>query len=137
MYLYLNYFCKLKSDILKIVPSTEPNIIQKYLEDYLILVRKQIDQYTTDLMTQSTLCPSTLPSLEIIDQRLKEFVRLHHLDLLRTINYQIYKLNSNIHITKLSKQLSSFHLTTKQVVVVFIEISYRFVFFVSTLVYLG
>jgi len=122
MYLYLNYFCKLKSDILKIVPSTEPNIIQKYLEDYLILVRKQIDQYTTDLRTQSTLCPSTLPSLEIIDQRLKEFVRLHHFDLLRTIHFQIYKLNSNIHITKLSKQLSSFHLTTKQVIVVFIEI---------------
>ncbi len=85
-------------------------------------------------MTQSTLCPSTLPSLEIIDQRLKEFVRLNHFDLLRTVNYQIYKLNSNIHITKLCKQLSSFHLTKKQVVVVFIEISYRFVFFVSTFV---
>ena len=53
--------------------------------------------------------------LEIIDSRLKEFVRLHHLDLLRKINYQISKLNSNIHIEKFSKQLSSFHLTAKQV----------------------
>ncbi len=39
-------------------------------------------------MAQSTVCPSTLPSLEIIDQKLKEFVRLHHLDLIRTIDYE-------------------------------------------------
>jgi len=66
-------------------------------------------------MTQSTLCQSSLPRLEIIDPKLKEFVHLHHLDLLRTINYRIYKLNSNIHIEKFSKQLSSFHLPTKQI----------------------
>ncbi len=129
----LNCCCKLKGDILKIIPSTEPNIIQKYLEDYLILLRKQVFQYTIDLMTQSTSYPSTLSTLEIIDPKLKEFVRLHHFDLSRTINYQICKLNSNIHITKLSKQLSSFHLTTQQIIVVFIEILYKFLFFVCTL----
>jgi hypothetical protein len=74
-------------------------------------------------MTQSSSCPSTLSSLEIIDKRLKEFVRLHHLDLLRTINYQICELNSNMHIKKLSKQLSSFRLTTKQVLIM-IEMFY-------------
>ncbi len=105
----------MKDDILKIIQSNEPNIIQKYLEDYLILLRTKIDQYTTELRTQSTSCPSTLPRLEIIDSRLKEFVRLHHLNLLRTINYQICELNINIQIEKFSKQLSSFHLTTKQV----------------------
>jgi hypothetical protein len=66
------------------------------------------------------------PVQEIIDQRLKEFVRLHHFDLLRTINYQISKLNSNIHIKNLSKQLSSFHLTVKQVPLLMIQISYIF-----------
>jgi hypothetical protein len=105
----------LKDNILKIIPSNEPNVIQKYLEDYLILLQNKIDEFTTELLIQSTSCPSTLPRLEIIDQRLKEFVRLHHIDLLRTINYQIGKLNSNIHITKLSKQLASFRLTVKQV----------------------
>jgi hypothetical protein len=113
----------LKDDILKIIQSNEPSIIQKYLEDYLILLPNKIDQYTTKLMTQSSSCPSTLSSLEIIDKRLKEFVRLHHLDLLRTINYQICELNSNIHIKKLSKQLSSFRLTTKQVLIM-IEMFY-------------
>jgi hypothetical protein len=99
-----------KDDILKIIQSNEPNTIQKYLEDYLILLRKKIGQYTSESITESTL-----PRLERIDSRLKEFVRLHHLDLLRTINYQISKLNSHILIEQFSKQLSSFRLTTKQV----------------------
>ena len=105
----------MKDDILKIVPSNEPNVIQKYLEDYLILLRDKIDQYTTDLIAQSTLCPSTLLGLETMDAKLQEFVRLHHLDLSRTIHYQIGKLNININIKKFAKQLSLFHLTTKQV----------------------
>ncbi len=125
--------CNLKDDILKIIPSNEPKVIQKYLEDYLILLQNKMNEYTTELMTQLTSCPSTLPhSLEIVDQRLKEFVRLHHLDLLRTINYQICKLNTNIHIKKLSKQLSSYHLTTEQVVT-YIEILYHFLSLLCTL----
>jgi hypothetical protein len=89
-----------KNDIRKIIQSNEHSVIRKYLEDYLILLRKKIDQYTTELRTQSTSYPLTLPRLEIIDSRLKQFVRLHHLDLLRKINYQIFKLNSNIYIYK-------------------------------------
>ena len=115
-----------KDDIVKIVPSNEPNVIQQYLEDYLILLRDKIDQYTTDLIAQSTLSPSTLPHLEIIDSKLKEFVRLHHLDLSRTIHYQIGKLNTNTNIKKFSKQLSLFHLTTKQVLIL-IEVLYIFI----------
>jgi hypothetical protein len=82
-------------------------------------LRNKIDQYTTELVEQALKCPTTLSPLEIIDKRLKEFVRLHHLDLLRIINYQTYKCNTNIHIMKLSKQLSSFHLTVKQVGILF------------------
>jgi len=123
----------LKDDILKIVPSNEPNVIQKYLEDYLILLRDKIDQYTTELVAQSTLCTSTLPRLEIIDSKLQEFVRLHYLDLSRTIHYQIGKLNANINIKKFSKQLSLFHLTTKQVLIL-VEILLIFLFLFQTFV---
>ncbi len=77
----------MKDDIPKITQSNEPKTIQKYLEDYLILLENKINQYTTELMLQLTSCSSTLPRLEIADQRLKKFVRLHHLDLLRKINY--------------------------------------------------
>jgi hypothetical protein len=117
----------LKDDILKIIPSNEPEIIQKYLEDYLVILRNNIDQYTTELMAQSSSCPVTLLPLKIIDQKLKEFVHLHHLDLLRAINYQIGKLNSKIYIKQFSEQLASFRLTMKQVLLKIIEILYIFV----------
>ena len=71
-----------KDDILRIVPSSEPAIIQEYLRDYLISLQNKIDQYKTDLSTQIVSYPTTLPSLEIMDERLTEFVRLHHCDLL-------------------------------------------------------
>jgi hypothetical protein len=117
-YTIIFLFWYFKDDILKIIQSNEPAIIQKYLEDYLILLRSKIDQSRIELMTQSSFCPTTmLSSLEILDQRLKEFVRLHHLDLLRKINYQVNKLNNNIQIKNLSKQLSSFRLTMKQVLI--------------------
>jgi len=123
----------LKDDILQIIPSNAPDVIQNYLEDYLKLLRKKIDQYTTELRTQSTVYPPTLPHLELIDSKLKEFVRLHHLDLSRTINHQIGKLNININIKNFAKQLSSFHLTTKQVLVytlkfcIFLSLFYTFI----------
>ena len=60
-------------------------------------------------------CPSTLHPLESMDKRLKEFVHLNHLDLSRTINYQVNQFHDHIHISELSKQLSSLHLTVKQV----------------------
>ncbi len=104
-----------KHDILEIIQSNEPDIIQKYLSDYVLLLQNKIDQFTSDLLTQATNCPLTLLPLEMIGQRLKEFVRLHHLDLQRSVNHQIYKLNSNATIQRLSKQLSRFHLTPKQV----------------------
>ncbi len=81
----------------------------------MILVQNKIDQFTTELMAQSSTCPSTLLPLEIVDQRLKQFVRLHHRDLLRIVKYQVSKLNRNILIKKFSKQLSRFGLTVKQV----------------------
>jgi hypothetical protein len=62
--------------------SNEPDIIQKHLSDYVLLLQNKIGQITAELLTQSSTCPLALPSLEIIDQRLREFVRLHHLDLL-------------------------------------------------------
>ncbi len=55
----------------------------------MILLQQKTEQYTKELITQLLLCPVTFVSIEFLDHRLKEFVRLHHLDLMRTINYQI------------------------------------------------
>ncbi len=96
----------------------------------MLLLQNKIDQFTAELMAQSSTCPSTLHPLEIIDQRLREFVRLHHLDLLRTVNHQISVLNSNILIKKFSRQLSTFHLTPKQVQTC-VKLVFMFSFFLS------
>ena len=68
-----------------------------------------------ELIVHSIEYLSTLPPLEIIDKRLKEFVRLHHMDRLRACSYHKCKLNIQILIKQFSKQLEKFHLTTKQV----------------------
>ena len=82
----------------------------------MILLQKKIEQSTKELSTQSTLsCPEIFIPIEFLDQRLKEFVRLHHIDLMRTINYQINRFKDIIHDQQLFQQVSSFHLTTEQV----------------------
>ncbi len=63
------------------IESNKYSVIQKDLEDYVILVQHKIDEFTTALITQSSSCPFKLTDLEMIDKRLKEFVHLHHLDL--------------------------------------------------------
>lgn len=90
-------------------------MIQQHLTDYVQLLQKKIDQYTSELFVHSTGYPSTLPALETVDKRLKEFVRLHHLHLLRACSYQKSKLNIRTFINRFSKLLDKFHLTTKQV----------------------
>jgi hypothetical protein len=95
--------------------SNERDNIQKSLEEYLMLLKNRIDQHENELMIQLSSCPTTLHSLEMIDQRLKDFVRLHHIDLVRTVNYQKNKLKDIIYEKRLFNQLSSYHLTEVQV----------------------
>ena len=83
-----------------------------------------MNQYAIELKTQSLSCPTTLTtqtnmSLEIIDQRLNEFVRLHHLDLLRQVNYCMSKLRDDLRGKQLLQELSSYLLTDEQVIVLF------------------
>ena len=83
-----------------------------------------MNQYAIELKTQSLSCPTTLitqtnMSLEIIDQRLNEFVRLHHLDLLRQVNYCMNKLRDDLRGKQLLQELSSYLLTDEQVIVLF------------------
>lgn len=117
-------FCFVQDDIVRITRSNEPKIIQQYLEDYLILIQNRINQYAVELTTQSLSCPATLftatiTSLERIDQRLNEFVRLHHLDLTRQINYHVSKLRDSICEKQLVQQLSSYSITIEQVIITF------------------
>nr|ABQ08076.1 hypothetical protein [Adineta vaga]ABQ08081.1 hypothetical protein [Adineta vaga] len=119
-YLYQSYydqgmkFQMWPENILKIVQSTEYSVIQKYFEDYLVLFQGQIDQHKNELASQSLTFPSTLSSLDTIDIRLNEFVRLHHIDLIRTVQYRVNKFKDDIHEKELFKRLSYYYLNTNQ-----------------------
>lgn len=93
------------------------------------LIQDKIDQHTTELKNQSLTYPSTLSSLEVIDSRLKDFVHLHHIDLIRTVRYHMNQLKDDIHEKELFKQLSYYYLKADQVsinhsLIVIFSISY-------------
>ena len=80
-------------------------------------------------MEQSSSFPLIfLSSLETTDLRLKEFIRLHHFDLLRTVNYQVNKFKDIIYESYLFQQLSSFDLSLEQVLTFTFEINTKFVY---------
>lgn len=85
---------RIKGEILRSIPSNESNILRKYFSDYMALLQKKIVQYETDLKSQLLSYPKPLLSVQLLDERLAEFVRLHHHDLVRAVNYQIGQLNT-------------------------------------------
>lgn len=107
-----------KESIHTIVQSTKHTVIQKYLEDFLALLCDKIDEYTTELTNQFLNCPTALSPLDIIDGRLKEFVRLHHLDFIRAIRYRIHQFKADIHEKQLSKELSYYFSNVEQVSII-------------------
>ena len=105
----------MKDDVLKLIQANELNIIQKYVEGYLVSLQRKIGHCEVQLSEQSSSGQWTLTSLQTLDLRLYEFVRLHHIDLLKSINYRINKLNDSIYEKQLSDQLSSCRLSVEQV----------------------
>jgi hypothetical protein len=69
--------------------------IENFLKEYLIQLQEKFDQCTTQLINQALLCPKSM-QISLIESQLKEFVRLHHLDLTRKINFQINKFKDHI-----------------------------------------
>ena len=53
--------------------------------------------------------------MDTLDGRLKEFARLHHIDLLRRTSYQANRFRDEINEQHWLRQLSSCQLTSEQV----------------------
>ena len=92
-----------------------------------------MNQYAVELTTQSLSCPVSLltktsMSLDMVDQRLNEFIRLHHLDLKRQINYHISKLRDVIREKELVQESALYPITTEQVISMFMDFLSCFVF---------
>ncbi len=90
--------------------------IENFLKEYLIQLQQKYEQCTTQLINQALSCSQTM-QLSLIESQSKEFVRLHHLDLTRKINFQINKFKDHIHEKELFQQLSSYPLTNEQVII--------------------
>lgn len=89
--------------------------MEKFINSHLNQLQQKFDQCTSELLAQSLSCPKTL-SLSMVNSRLQEFVRLHHIDLTRKVNYQTNKFKDGIREKKLYKDLYFYPLTNEQVI---------------------
>ena len=90
--------------------------IEHFLKTYLIQLQQEFDQCTTHLTGQAFSCPTSL-QLSLVESQLKEFVRLHHLDATRKINFQLNNFKDHIREQELLQQLSTYPLTHEQVII--------------------
>lgn len=87
---------------------------EKWSRTKLVTLQQNLDQCSNELLSQSLSCPKTF-SIQYVDSRLEEFVRLHHLDMIRKINYRINKFKDDIREKQRHADLYSKSLTTDQV----------------------
>ncbi|CAF1565017.1 unnamed protein product [Didymodactylos carnosus] len=118
-YLYQSYLDLGLSDriwpcVMKKIPMNQQHLTEQYIRHYLVVLNEKINRYNMELNQQ--LCPYPLISIssEMLDVRLKEFVRLHHLDLIRLINYQVNQFKDQLQEKRLSQQLGKCNFTTAQ-----------------------
>ena len=91
--------------------------IENFLNEHLIQLKNKFDQSTTKLVNQAISCPKSV-QLSLVESQLKEFVRLHHLDLTRKINFQINTFQNHIREKELFQQLLLSPLTNEQVIII-------------------
>ena len=101
-----------KNDLVELVQTNDFDQVEQFLNESLVNLQGTFDQYSIQLMSQATSCPSSL-DLIVVEDRLKEFVRLRHLDLIRRIQYQLHHFQGYLQEQELTRQLSS--LTYEQV----------------------
>lgn len=91
------------------------HLTRHYLQDQLLVLKETITRYEIELRHHLHTCPFRMAGGETIDVHLKEFVRLHHLDLIRSINYQLNRFRDDLEEKRLAQQLQTYRLTIEQV----------------------
>ncbi|CAF4011185.1 unnamed protein product, partial [Adineta steineri] len=125
-YLYQSYYADgfhykiWPDDIIKMIQTTTMTTItdnyehiENYVKDHLNQLQYKFDQSTTQLINQALSCPKSM-ELSLIESQLKKFVRLHHLDLSRKINFQINTFQDHIREKELFQLLLLYPLTNEQ-----------------------
>ena len=90
-------------------------LIERFVTKHLTEVKLELEQCNNELIVQYPACPSTLPSLDMIDTSLKAFVRSHQKQWLNQVNYQLTKFQDKIRQQEFWKELSLHRLSDDQV----------------------
>lgn len=101
---------------MKKVPVDHQHLTGQYVEEYLGLLNQKLTQYEVELQEHRNVYPSTMSiDAETIDLRLHDFVRLHHVDLIRLIQYQVNRFRDEIEEKRLVEQLKRYSFNSEQV----------------------
>jgi hypothetical protein len=100
---------------MKKVPMDHQHLTAQYIQDYLFVLNEKLTRYETELRQHLYAYPFISITSETIDVRLGEFVRPHHLDLIRLTNYKVNRFKDQLQEKRLSQQLVTCHLTLEHV----------------------
>ncbi|CAF2764299.1 unnamed protein product [Rotaria sp. Silwood2] len=96
----------LKDDLMVLAQTKDSDQVEHFLRTQLVNRQQTFEECSIQLTSQATSCPITM-KFSSIEDRLKEFVRLHHLDLVRRIHFQINDFKGRIIEHELFQQWSS------------------------------
>ena len=89
--------------------------VKLFLEDYIAQLEEKLDLLEAAIVTQALSCPQTM-ELASIESKLTEYVRLHHVDLKRKMNFRINHFKKEVEEKEFFEYLSSSSLTVEQVI---------------------
>ncbi|CAF1497015.1 unnamed protein product, partial [Rotaria magnacalcarata] len=98
------------SEVYRMAKTNEPDLCKQYVVEYLNEIKIHLDLCRIKLNTQAQSWISTLPSLEILDDNLKQYVRLQNKHLSTIIDKQLARYKNVLEEKKLLQQIS-FYLT--------------------------
>jgi hypothetical protein len=79
------------------VPVDHQHLTGQYIQDYLKFLNEKMNQCDIQLQQHRYAYPRMMSiDVEMIDLRLHEFVHLHHVDLIRLIQYQVNPFRDDI-----------------------------------------
>lgn len=98
------------------MPENHQHLTGRYIQNYLHFLNEKLNQYNVDLQENRRSRPHSMSvNTEKLDLRLYNYVRLHHLNLLRLSQYQLNRFKNDIQENRLLQQLEKYSFTNEQV----------------------
>lgn len=110
-------FCIFQRPLYLMAKTDRPELCRQFVLTHLTHIQHQRDRCNLELIRQKQSSSSisiTLPSMEIVDIYLKQYVDLQQSYLSKRMEHQLSIANLDIQDQKLYHQLSAYHLTSMQ-----------------------